>query len=629
MEVINNKKDKRRAKTPSNRNKLNLKYEKISEYIKLNKFSFQNLENRNFAFAKFNFEKCIELAEEIDQFKYIESLINYSIALYCNNEIANSLINLNTAKDLSYNIYEKSEEINQIYFIYLRALCNMCLISINMNKFEESKNLFHKCISLIKEPKIKNIKIQISMLRELIYIFYRIDSINKFHDINESSLYSINYKIHLKEKGLYYLYESFRNNNMKLWISYLNKELQNNNQDNAEYIWILINRIIALYYIKGEKTNFENDINNLMKYIEENFNDENNINNNDINYIISNAKNKFELAIEYYREIANLENELQMNLGATNIKNKKGKENKIMIKLLLKNAIKNLQEKEDTDKKLKEIKKQIECALYLIEKNQINWELLSILNINKELIKSIKNLFHNLLRIKYLSLLRHYFNKYKEKTLGYSSLKNKIKKKYKKSEEYLKKQLLCLEEGSILTKFNYNSKGSNNRFYRISLIDDIYYLCVHKKISEIKPYKVYNLEELYDITIGISTDNLQNKIDKDFFQEYKPWNILSLWFEERTIDLYFDDEEEINMWFEGIYYYNKYISKKSEFRSLNYFFFNKARLKMLYNLKNIEVDLPIIEQLKYYSSQNELEYQLLPFTKTIILYFKIKKKING
>ena len=87
-----------------------------------------------------------------------------------------------------------------------------------MNKFEESKNFFHKCMSLIKEPKIKNIKTQISMLRELVYIFYRIDSINKFHDINESSLYSINYKIHLKEKGLYYLYESFRNNNMKFWI---------------------------------------------------------------------------------------------------------------------------------------------------------------------------------------------------------------------------------------------------------------------------------------------------------------------------------------------------------------------------------------------------------------------------
>ena len=63
-----------------------------------------------------------------------------------------------------------------------------------------------------------------------------------------------------------------------------------------------------------------------MKYIEENFRDENNINNN-INYIIRNAKNKFELAIEYYHEIANLENELQMNLGATNIKNKKGEEN--------------------------------------------------------------------------------------------------------------------------------------------------------------------------------------------------------------------------------------------------------------------------------------------------------------
>ena len=231
-----------------------------------------------------------------------------------------------------------------------------------------------------------------------------------------------------------------------------------------------------------------------------------------------------------------------------------------------------------------------------------------------------------MIRIKFI--LRYYFHKYKQNTLGYISLKHKLKNRYIKSETYLKNQLQSLEEGSLLTKINFTSKGYNEHFFRISLIDNEYYFCVHKKISEIKPYKVFNLEELYDITIGIQTDNLKNKINNEFMNEFKPWGIMSLWFEERTYDLYFDNDEEMNKWFEAIYYYNKYIMGKNMERNLSYFFFNKLKLKMLYKLKNVENDLPIIEQLKYYSNLNEFEYYSLPFPKTIVLYLKVYEKID-
>ena len=644
MEKDKTKVKLRRAKTPDNKNRNYTKNEILIEYIKLNKQSFQFLQNKNFALAKVYFSKTIEISKEIDHIKYIESLINYSLCLYYNNEILSSYNSLKNAYDLSSVLYEKSEEINQIYFIHLRILCNMCLISMNLNKISESQKLFKQIISLIKEPKIPDIKIQITMLRELIYIFYRIDSLKKFQEINDknendfndyiSKTYnSINKNIALDDKGLYYLYKSLKNNDLNYWLNYLNKELNKNNiKDINGYIWLLINRIIVLYYNNNEGNNdiiIKNDLNTFVKIIENNLDiDCDNIDiNNNLNKIIINFKNKLNIAIQFYHEISNIENELQTKLNESSLKNKnsKSKENKILIKLLLKNSIKNLN---GNNKNNNIIKNQIETALILIENNKINWELLSILNINKDLIKSIKTLFHNLLMIRIKFILRYYFHKYKQNTLGYISLKHKLKNRYIKSETYLKNQLQSLEEGSLLTKINFTSKGYNEHFFRISLIDNEYYFCVHKKISEIKPYKVFNLEELHDITIGIQTDNLKNKIDNEFMNEFKPWGIMSLWFEERTYDLYFDNDEEMNKWFEAIYYYNKYIMGKNIERNLSYFFFNKLKLKMLYKLKNVENDLPIIEQLKYYSNLNEFEYYSLPFPKTIVLYLKVYEKID-
>lgn len=634
----------KRPKTPDHLIKRELDYEKLSEYIKLNNQSFQFLENKNFSSAKIHFLKTVEISGELDKIKYIESLINYSLSLYYNNEILASYNSLKKAKDLSYTLYEESEEINQTYFLYLRVLCNLCLISLNLNKISDSQQFFKRCISLIKEPKIKDIKIQISMLKELIYIFYRIDSLKKFQEINDKKenifnndnrrIYNtINGCINLNEKGLYYLYKSFKNNDINLWVNYLNKELNENNiKDISGYTWLLINRFIALNYQKegrNSEINIKKTFNDLVKFIEENYETDIDIKDN-INTIYHNFKNKFNIAVEYYYEIANLENELFNQLNDSfllNNKNIENKENKVLIKLLLKNAIKNLNTNCNEEKDL--IKNHLKNALVLIENNRINWELLSILNINKDLIKSIKTLFNNLLTIKEKLILREYFHKYKLNTLGYASLKNTLMKRQLKSESFLKNQLQSLEEGSILMKINFSSKGYNEHFFRLCLVDNEYYFSVHKTISDIKPYKVINLKELCDITIGIETDNLKNKITDKFLKEFKPWNLMSFWFRERTYDLYFDNDIEMNKWFEAFYYFNKYILKKNKIkRNLGYYFFNKLKLKMLYKLKNFENTLKIIEQLKYYFELNQLEYFSIPFPKSLILYLKVYKNID-
>ena len=648
-EKIKDKKKSKRAKTPDDKliKQKDFDYEKISEYIKLNDQAFQYLVNKNYSSAKKYFSKSVKLSKELDQIKYIESLMNYSLSLYYNNEILSSYDFLKKVKNLSFALYEKSLEINQIYFIYLRSLANICLISLNLNKISESQQFFKQIISLIKEPKIPEIKIQLTMVKELIYIFYRIDSLNKFQEINdkkENSIYNnnsinnkekyktINIGINLNEKGLYYLYKSLKNNDINFWLEYLNKELNEKNiKDINGYTWLLINRYIALCY-QQEKEYNENIIkktfNDLIAFIEENF--ETNIDmNENIKKCCVYFKDKFNIAVEYYYEIANLENELIQELNESIIsknKNIQNKENKVLIKLLLKNAIKNLNINCNNEKDL--IKNHIKNALILIENNKINWELLSILKIDQDLIKSIKALFQNLLLIKEKIILRNYFHKLKKNTLGYVSIKHALEKRQIKSEKFLKNQLQTSEEGTILLKINFSSKGYKDHFFRLCLVDKEYYLSVHKAISDIKPYKVFNLKDLILITIGIQTDNLKNKLNNNFLKQFKPWNLMSLWFKERTYDLYFENDEEMNRWFEAIYYCYKYIKGKKLGRNLGYLFFNKLRLKMLYKLKNYDNNLPIIEQLKYYSKLNEFEYYDLPFAKSLILYLKVYKNVD-
>ena len=344
MEINNKIKDLRKAIIPE-KTQINIyKYEILSEYIKLNMLSFQNVQNHNYKLSKYNFKKCLELSKDIDEIKYCESLINYAIILYLNEELEESYNILLKAKEISSKLYENSDNINQIYFIHLRVLSNMSLISLSLNDISNSKKSFYESISLIKEPKIKDIEIQISMFRELLYIFFRLDSLNKYHEINKineeqndnnydstldnQSLSSINFNAKFNDKGLYYIHKSIKEKNMKFWLNYLDEEINNikNNEDINRYIFFLINRIAALYC--DDENYDKNNINNLLKLLANFYKEKfgKNIiikdNNNNFYKIFFDFKNKFYTAVEYYQQLIQLEKDLKFREFELKIKNK-------------------------------------------------------------------------------------------------------------------------------------------------------------------------------------------------------------------------------------------------------------------------------------------------------------------
>ena len=532
----------RKSISPEKTITTNIKYELLSEYIKLNMLSFEHLQNKNYKLSRYSFEKCLNISKSLDEIKYIESLLNYSISLYFCEEFEESYKNLLKAEETSKKLYENSEEITQIYFIHLRILSNISLILLNLNDITNSKKYFYDCITLIKEPKIKDKQIQISMLRELLYIFFRFDSLDKFHEINnqieEGNNYnsnnkklipSINSNINIDDIGLYYLHKSIKENNIIYWLNFINNEINKNNNIN-EYLFLLVHRLAALYCYEENinKNEIEDSLKTLVKYYKENIGKNINIKNNNYNKILFEFNNRFNAAVEYYHELNKLEKDIKFQMFDITNKNINNKGNKILIKLLFRNCLKNLDNMYNNEnyKKINDIKKQIEYSITLIEKNKINWNLLSIINIDKEIIKNINILFLNLKKIKAKSILRCYFHKYKLKTLGYINLQEKIKKKFKKTEKYLKKQLINLNEGVTLLKFNYSSSGTEHHFYRIDSDEDDFYLYIYKTISEIKHYKIFDLEGLNDITIGFQTPNLINKIKPNIFKNYKPWYFL-------------------------------------------------------------------------------------------------------
>ena len=151
---------------------------------------------------------------------------------------------------------------------------------------------------------------------------------------------------------------------------------------------------------------------------------------------------------------------------------------------------------------------------------------------------------------------------------------------------------------------------------------------IYKKINDNKPMKIIPLSEILDITVGCYSKNLQKRLYPNVIKKYKPWLFLSIYFTKRTIDLYFEKDEDINEWFLGIYYYMWKIQKKKDLPSINQYFFNKLKLKLLYKIKEIDGDLQILEQIKKFQNENEGEYQSLPKSKTILLYVKICEKLK-
>ena len=629
----------------------NNKIKTISKYVQLNLQAYQYLRDKNYKNAMTAFEECINLAKDLDDLKHIESLTNHAICQFFCGNFEESYNYLEKAKVISSRLIENSSSDRQIQFLHLRVLANLSLTSLSLNKISDCKNQFKNCITLIKNNENSDF-FKLQMLKELVFIFFRVDSLSKYYEINQNILEnnigeeiwnnSTNENLNNQNKNankcLFGLHKTLRENNIKYWFNCLNEEVARckKNKESSGFIFLLINQMAASFCYKGKiNDSIKTTLANLVKYYQDKYNKDLKLKEKKINNILNDFKLRMDTAVEIYKRIWDLENELNANNNIINNNNENNNNsenennkatNKFLIKILFRHALRYLSKPENQND---EIKNQIEMAMKLLDNDEINFSMISILNINSEITKSLKLLFENLLIIRKKSVLKNNLNKFKLNTLNYIKMSDKMKQNYILSEAFLKTKLEKLAQGKELTKFNFNSKGYTKHLYKIAPENNTYNLLVYKTISDKKPIKILPLSQITKITVGCVSENLKKRLNPiNVIKNFHPWLFMSIYFPKRTIDLYFENDEQINDWFEGIYYYMWKIAFVPNLPSFNLFFFTKLKLKLLYNLKDMNVNLSILDQIKAFEKQNEIEFQSLHISKAVLLYVKICEKLG-
>ena len=613
----------------------------LSQYVQLNLSAFQSLRNKNYKLAMSQFEKCIDIAKDLDDMKHVESLTNHGICQFFCGNFEEAFDYLEKAKEISTRLYDGSFD-KQIQFLHLRVISNLSLTALSLNKISECRAQFNTCIDIIRNSSTSQSD-KAEMLKEMVFIFFRLDSLSKYYEVNQNILENNigddvwnneNATTKMVNKCLFGLHKSLRENNFQYWFNVLSEEVSKSKRmrDSSGFVFLLINQMAACYCCKGKvNDNLKTTLTNLVKYYQDQYNKDLKFKEKNINTILSDFKARIEVAVEIYKRIWDLENELADAMSNNNNSNQNNinNGNKYLIKILFKHAINYLSNDENANT---DVKNQIELALKLIENDEIDCSMISIMNINNEITKSLKILINNLTIIKKKIILKSQLNRFKYNTLNYIHMSECMEKKYLISLEYLKEKLEKLSTGYELIKFNFTSKGTTKHVYQIGMVKDQYHLLIYKTKNDLqsgKQMKVIPLTEMIKISFCCESDNLKKRIASKQFKDFKPWLFLSLHFAKRTIDLYFDDDNTVNEWFLGLYYYMWKISeRKDNVPKINLFFFNKLKMKLLYKMKEMKGELEILDQIKTFANENEVEFQSMPIAKAVLLYMKIVENLN-
>jgi Trp operon repressor len=451
------------------------------------------------------FEKCIELSRELDDIKHVESLTNYGVCLYFCGRFSDSYLSLEKAREISNKLIENYLNDKSIQYLHLRVLCNLSLTSLSLNKISDSKSLFKDCIELIKSQ--FEVHEKINMLKELVYIFFRIDSLKNYNDQNaginldakeDNDVSMMNGK--MISKTLYSLHKTLRENNIEHWMKCLNDEAKKlrSLKDINGYVFVLINSFAANFYQSGKisegvKTNFSK----ILKIYAEQYNKDLKLKEKNLNVIFTDFKNRIDTAIEIYKKLLDTEAELNnllesLNQDKNHITNSvnTAKSNKIFIRLFFKHALRQLNENLENQNQQQlqtnnsqvnlnalnlnnnpqlnfigvnnnniqvnaynnnDVKNQIELALKLVDNDEFDCSKLNIFNINSEITKSLRILFENLVSIRNKCLLNIYFKNYMSKTFGFYSIM--VKRDFK-SQEFMDKRLEAVYKGKKFLEKN-------------------------------------------------------------------------------------------------------------------------------------------------------------------------------
>ena len=128
------------------------------------------------------------------------------------------------------------------------------------------------------------------------------------------------------------------------------------------------------------------------------------------------------------------------------------------------------------------------------------------------------------------------------------------------------KYLNQVNEGGLIEKVNFRSKGTKIHFYKLDLVTGHFQIFKDEKSKQEK--ENYDFNQISKIVIGLKTKNILNKINavqklnnKDNYPYLFMSFIINNSGKEKTIDLIFKDDNDAKKWFYGLY---SYLSNKSD-----------------------------------------------------------------
>jgi hypothetical protein len=300
-----------------------------------------------------------------------------------------------------------------------------------------------------------NLYERIFLFKDLVYIFFRLDSIHNYLEQENVEIKldyvdrEQNYQ-RLISKTLLSLHKFLKEKDIDGWIKSLTESSSVKTDSNGQF-FTYINLYAAEYYKNGslteeQKNKFNNKIKSYADHYKIKLKDK-------PEKILLEMKNKIELAMELYKKIVELEVEFSNLASNDQLQqfDRVNKSNKVIIKILLKHALKYLERESLNINNSNDLKSQIELAIELMENDEFDCSSINIFNINSEVIRSLKILFDNLVLIPNRAHLRRRLKKLMIQTLGFDNAYDYRQDKYARNQiNYFKPKFDAICKGNLL-----------------------------------------------------------------------------------------------------------------------------------------------------------------------------------
>ena len=599
-----------------------------SNYIKENIKAFQLIRKRNYIEATKTYKTCINIAEELkDNYKIRDSHCNYSISLFYNGKIEESIKILNT----NYKNHLKEQNLNndmKNIILDLKILSNLSIANLSLNKIEDSKKSFNNLCNILEKQ--DDTQTQLNLIKIVLYIFFRVDSLADMNEnINEKIIIEENSEqSELNKKIIKKIINSFhsylKNNDIKIWINCLKEEIENLKtiNDYNGMIFAIFNLESSLYIKSVEEKDDKNIQSSLSKFssLIKVLLGENNFDESNVKIILNNIKQKMKQAVDMYKKLYNLESNVIMKLRDKKINVEKEKKSNndynlnspILVKILLKNSLKYVKDYIKDQDLCKQIEGQITKTIQVLSDKNYNNFSIKLNSISPEISKVILKLLNNLLSIYSKCKLRKYINIYRH-NIG----KKKIKKTNIFVDHFIDSYYKGIQLGDSLVKINFNNKSTKTHFYKLLLKKNC--IQVYQKENDNNVYKEINFNSIIKITFGIHSQNLKNKIGS--LPNHQAWLYMSFILSNRSLDLCLN-ENQIKKWYYGLSQYLKNVNKEYKSISRSKYILNRCKIKMANKIINSNLKNKINDsetKLKI-GKVNETGMNKISFIKLLLLY---------